>query len=361
MSKWTPETIKEAALKCEYRGEFRLLYPGAVKSAKKLGILQEVCLHMSSTNRVFDKLTEKEVIEEAKKYSSQSEFNSKSPAASKTAKKLGIYDQVCKHMENSYTSWTYDSLKNEASKYSSKSEFQKYSNSAYVVAINRGILNNICKHMTKKHTSWTKAAIKNIAKKYDRRVDFQTNDTNAYAAAQRKGWLDQVCEHMIETFHNWTNEELKQEALKYLYRSDFQHGSKAAYLAARKKGILDEICEHMSYKDGATRLENEMYMYYVRIDTLDSSLPPIWKIGITRYADVMRRFSREINQTKTKVVVLKTWYYKEGRNAAIAEREIMKTYEQFNYKGDSPLRETKTTEMFIKDILELDKEVKHGW
>lgn len=37
----------------------------------------------------------------------------------------------------------------------------------------------------------------------------------------------------------------------------------------------------------------------------------------------------------------------------------MKNYKEFAYMGDSPLRETKTTEMFIKDVLELEG-VLHG-
>lgn len=354
MAKWTEETIKEVAINHKHKSEFRLLYPGAVKTAKKLGIYDDVCTHMIGKKPTLGKLTENEVIAEAQKYNKKSEFNSKSPIAAKLAKKLGIYDKICANMVSTYNSWSDDDLLQEATKYITRAEFQKGSNSAYITARNRGILEMVCRHMEKCHTDWTIETVRDIARKYHRRVDFQNNDANTYAAAARNGWLDQVCEHMIEIFHNWTNEELKQEALKYLHRSDFQYGSKAAYLAARKRHILDEICEHMTYKDGATKLEEEMYMYYIRIDTLDSSLPSVWKIGITRYADIMKRFSREINQAKTKVTVIKTWYYKEGKNAAIAEREIMKAYEQFNYKGDSPLRETKTTEMFIKDVLELE-------
>lgn len=293
---------------------------------------------------------------EAKKYTTKSAFTKGSQRAAKKAKELGIYEIVCEHMCNKYKIKSYEDLKADALKYSTRGEFQLKSAGSYVTARTRGILDDICGHMKNKHEKWTYEKVEKVAKKYNRRIDFQKQSINAYATAKRKGWLDEVCEHMIEVFHSWANEELKQEALKYQHRSDFQHGSKAAYLFARRRNLLDEICEHMTYKDGATRLEEEMYMYYIKIDTLDSSLPTVWKIGITRYADVMRRFSREINRTKTKITVLKTWYYKEGYNAAIAEREIMKKYEEFSYKGDSPLRETKTTEMFIADILKLDEE-----
>jgi len=357
MAKWTPETIAIEAKKYTSKSEFALNAPGAVKRARTLGIYKEICKHMKKPAKQNPKKvawSEETLKLEALKYNSKSEFTSKRGSAVKVAKELGIYDSICDHMNTNYTVWSNEDLTNEALKYTTRAEFQTGSNSAYVIARTRGILDEICGHMEAKHESWTYEKVAEIAKQYTRRVDFQRMSANAYAMAQRSNWLDDVCEHMNPVFNSWTNQELREEALKYEYRSDFQHESKSAYLAARKRGLLEEICSHMEYKDGSTQLVNEMYMYYIRIDTLDSSLPPVWKIGITRYKDPMRRFKREISAVKTKITILKTWYFKVGYDAAKAERNVMETYKEFAYMGDSPLRETKTTEMFNTDILNLE-------
>lgn len=357
MAKWTPNTILEEAKKYINKSDFALKAPGAVKAARKLGVYKEVCQHMKRLEKQEFKRTDwnEETLKiEALKYSSKGEFTSKRNSAVKVAKELGIYDSICEHMNTNYRLWSNEDLVNEALKYNTRSEFQRNSNSAYITARVKGVLEDICVHMKVQHECWTYEKVLSIAKQYTRRVDFQRNDTNAYATAKRNNWVDKVCEHMAPVFNSWTNQELREEALKYEYRVDFQCESKGAYLAAYKRGLLEEVCSHMEYKDGSTQLANEMYMYYIRIDTLDSSLPPIWKIGITRYKDPMRRFKREISAVKTKITVLKTWYFIKGYDAAKAERNVMEEYKEFAYMGDSPLRETKTTEIFNEDILRLE-------
>lgn len=360
VNKWTPETIAAEAKKYNTKDTFALNASGAVKAARRLGIYELVCIHMKRKIQIRESkkvIWNKENIRlEALKYSSKSEFSAKKGPTVKEAKRLGIYEEVCSHMHTNYKTWTDIELHKEALNYTTKVEFQKTSNSAYTIASTRGIIDKICGHMIETYEEWTYKKVLESASKYTRRVDFQRNIPNAYAAAVRNQWLDNVCAHMPAIFNAWTNQELRQEALKYAYRSDFQYENKSAYLAAQKRDLLREICSHMEYKNGSTQLDNEMYLYYVRIDTLDSSLPPIWKIGITRYEDPLRRFKREISVVKTKITVLKTWYFNKGYAAANAERNVMETYKAYAYMGESPLRETKTTEMFYKNILKLEVE-----
>lgn len=358
MAKWTYEAIVNEAKKYSTKGEFVLGSSGAVKAARKLKVYAEVCKHMKrpsdkNSNRSAN-WTKESLQEEALKYPSKSEFTARAGAAVRNAKLLGVYEEICEHMTTCYRTWTYKELALEAKMYTTRSDFQKNSSSAYVLANTKGILNKICKHMIVKHEDWTLEKVCKIAKLYSRRVDFQRNDVNAYSAAKRLGWLDEACDHIEPVFNTWTNHSLQLEALKYEFRTDFQYESKGAYMAAFKRGLLEEICSHMEYKDGSTQLSNELYMYYIRIDTLNSSLPPVWKIGITKYKDTMRRFKREISVAETKITVLKTWYFDRGYDAASAERNVMETYKEFTYTGDSPLRETKTTEMFNEDILKLE-------
>ncbi|MDZ7643236.1 MAG: hypothetical protein U5K76_02750 [Woeseiaceae bacterium] len=59
--------------------------------------------------------------------------------AYKAAHKRGILDEVCSHMTELKTDWTYEMLAAEARKYSSRTDFSANSN-AYQIAAKRGML-----------------------------------------------------------------------------------------------------------------------------------------------------------------------------------------------------------------------------
>jgi len=254
--------------------------------------------------------------------------------------------------------WTYDSLLTEAKKYSFKKEFQDGSTGAYIKARRLGILDDICIHMPSRKDRKRKWSIETVtieALKYTSRSEFQKENGSAYRAARQLEILEDVCSHMIEVRHQWGDNELYLEALKYTVRGDFQYYSKGAYMAAFKRGLLKKICMHMKYQSSATKLTDPMYLYFIKITTLNGALPDVYKVGITKYSDIMRRFKREYSVFETKIDIIKTWYFDTGYKAAEAERNVMEIYKEFKYKGISPLRDTKTSEMFTENILALEE------
>lgn len=86
-------------------------------------------------------------------------------------------------------------------------------------------------------------------------------------------------------------------------------------------------------------------LYYISIDNGTA-----YKIGITNYS-VQKRFT---GQDFTRIKVLKTWEYPEGKEAFLAERKIIKEFKEYRYKGPALLTKVGITEMFYKDVLLLD-------
>lgn len=160
--KWTFDILKVEALKYKTRTEFQKKNPRAHKAAYRMGILNQICLHMpkhvdqSGENNPAFKWTNDMLREEALKYKSRSEFKRCSSGAFQIAKKRGILDEICSHMpkrntsrgENHYAfTWTYEMLYQEALKYKTRSEFQAKSRKAFDIAYRRGIMDEICSHM----------------------------------------------------------------------------------------------------------------------------------------------------------------------------------------------------------------------
>jgi hypothetical protein len=133
---------------------------------------------------------------EAIKYKTKTEFRNESSKAYSIAKKRGIVDQVCSHMETIYVRWTDVSLEKEARKFSTRSEFKQESESAYQTAFGRGILNKICSHMEELHRNWTLEELHLEALKHNTRTEFQKSGSS-YLVALRRGVLEQICGHMI--------------------------------------------------------------------------------------------------------------------------------------------------------------------
>lgn len=74
-----------------------------------------------------------------------------------------------------------------------------------------------------------------------------------------------------------------------------------------------------------------------------------YKIGITNKT-VNERFSNKDLQI---IEVLKTWYYENGQDTLDKEQAILKAHKEFKWEGVA-LLESGNTELFNKDVLELD-------
>ena len=92
--------------------------------------------------------------------------------------------------------WTQAALEAEAKKYTTRGNFFKGSPSAYMTAKRHGVFEDICKHMFAARFTWTKTMIENEAKKYEARTEFFKGSRSAYSAAMRLDIMDEVTEHM---------------------------------------------------------------------------------------------------------------------------------------------------------------------
>lgn len=165
----------------------------------------------------------------------------------------------------------------EALKYKTRTEFAKCSNGAYQAAKRRGILDKICSHMPIRCVStghkppnyrWTDELLAQEALKYKNKTDFIKNAWGAYQAARDRGILDKICAHMPKrrkiprewhSHFKWTFEKIKEEAFQYKSREEFRKNSGGAWSAAQDLGILDIVCAHMPWGGNSSNGELTLF------------------------------------------------------------------------------------------------------
>lgn len=161
--------------------------------------------------------------------------------------------------------WTKSEILKEAKKYKSRSKFMRGSGGAYNRARKLGILDEVCQHMELLwEEKWNSESIADKAANFQTRIEFKKAYPNAYKAARRLNILDNVCQHMeYLNLPNgyWTKERVVAEASKYDVRDDFRVSSSGAWAAARTMGILDEVCQDM--KKSAITSNNEQELFSI--------------------------------------------------------------------------------------------------
>ena len=156
--------------------------------------------------------------------------------------------------------WTLEILKQEALKYESRGEFQSKNRGCYRAACRRGILDQICIHMKpSKLEPYSFEELSQEALKYKNRGDFFKNSNGAYQVAYKRKILDQICTHMNPSqTEPYSFEELRLEALKYKTRSEFYTKSPNIYSVILKRELLEELCFHMKRSSGVSIVEREL-------------------------------------------------------------------------------------------------------
>lgn len=158
--------------------------------------------------------------------------------------------------------WTKEKIIEEAKKYSTRSEFANGNRSAYKKAHREGWLNEVCGSMisrSKPKGYWTKEKIFEIAKDYTSKTDFFKSEPIAYQIVRSRGWNDELS-LLFEEQQQFTKEECRMEALKYNCKEDFKNGSPQYFDCAKKHRFLTEICSHMG------TCGNSRYIYVFEFD-----------------------------------------------------------------------------------------------
>ena len=201
--KWTYEMCKQQALKYNSRGTFEQNESGCYKAAIRLGIYEEICKHMEYLKLPNNYYTKEKCSEIAKLYKFRTEFSNGNGSAYSKCLRKGWLDEVCEHMGKKKmkpSHWSKENCLAEASKYITRGEFSKKSPSCYGVAIKYQWLNEICTHMSSglgvARFKWTKDKCIEEGLKYSTRTEMQRGASGAYKSSVKHGWIDEVCNHM---------------------------------------------------------------------------------------------------------------------------------------------------------------------
>lgn len=95
---WNFDTVQEVALRYTSKPEFRNKDSKAYYAAKRLGIIDEVCKHMEVVKRVNNYWTKEKVLKECIKYKTKSELLLKANSLYKAAKRLNFINEMYKEM-----------------------------------------------------------------------------------------------------------------------------------------------------------------------------------------------------------------------------------------------------------------------
>ena len=141
------ENVINESKKYKTRSEFKFLSQRAYESARKNKWLDEM-IWLSNNKGKRPKgywKNEKNIMREAKKYSSKEEFKKKNLTAFLMSYNYGFIekmDWLVKQKQHKKGYWTYKHIEEEALKYSTKTEFFKGNQTAYRAALKLGIIDD---------------------------------------------------------------------------------------------------------------------------------------------------------------------------------------------------------------------------
>lgn len=98
-SSWTHESVTNEASKYQHRRYFKQCASGAYAYASRHKLLEIICSHMDKTPLPESKWTKANLREVAKKYNTAREFAKNDTNAYNTAKRKGLIELVCSHMD----------------------------------------------------------------------------------------------------------------------------------------------------------------------------------------------------------------------------------------------------------------------
>jgi len=193
----------------------------------------------------FSKYTYEVCYELAKNCTSRKDFEKYNASAYHVAVKNKWIEEYTwlerKHKPNGY--WTKEHCYEEAKKYSTISEFKKNNNAAYVQARKNGWIDDYDWFIRKSKQSgyWTKEHCYEEAKKYLRISDFIKNSGGAYKQANQNNWIKDYNWFLPSiTKKKWNYETCKEEALKYASLSEFRKENQSAYNVANKNKWIND-------------------------------------------------------------------------------------------------------------------------
>jgi len=224
------------------------------------------------------KWNDENIMEEAKKYKTKTEFYKGNRGAHDYAKRHNMLNEL---FENVRVYWTDETVREEAKKYKTRAEFLKVKPGAYDYAYNHHMLDELFD----KPFYWTADLVREEAKKYKSKKEFLKCCPGGHQYAYNHNMLDEL---FGKTFY-WSADLVREEAKKYKSRTEFHKESGSAYMYAQKHHMLDELFDSLvkyvdvnEVRDKAAmcdsrrefkKIYKSLYEYAVRHHMLDELFP----------------------------------------------------------------------------------------
>ena len=247
--------IINEAKKYKTRGEFRNNSYGAYRAALKYKYIDEFTWLNKKKNVPNGYWQNKEnVINEAKKYKTRSEFQKNNVGAYESARKNKWFDEMNwfkKPKERKPKGYwkSKENVINESKKFKTRSEFKFLSQRAYESARKNKWLDEMIwlNNDNGKHPKGYWKNEKNImheAKKYSNKEEFKEKNLTAFLMSYRYGFNEKMDWLIKQKQHKkgyWNYKHIEEEALKYNTKTEFFNGNQTAYRAALKLGVIDDF------------------------------------------------------------------------------------------------------------------------
>ena len=297
--------------------------------------------------------TKEKVFEEVSKLTTIKEFQSNKALVS-AASRLGIYKECSNKLisiRNKYPEdMSLSDIKHIAMQFNTREEFKKAHSSLYK-RFTKEQLAELYGSPGSIKIKYLKEDLINEAKKYSTRNALKIENPNLYNTIRKRKLTEEAFYHMESPkCVKYTFEELQTEALKYTTKQTFKLSNYGMYQAACKHKDFESMCSHMIPGKIATNYHKPMWLYIVKITTLNNSLPIAYKVGITKRSYILDRFWTDYVKKDTVIEVLFKIKYNTGREAHTKEQEIINQYKDYKYTEESPLLRTRTSEMFTIDV-----------
>lgn len=242
---WNKDRIIECVKKCTTLSEFKEQYPSAYGSSNKLGIYQEVTKHLVRKIKPMDYWNKDRVLCSAKKYTKRLDWKTNESAAYSAAYDLGIYEQATKHMPR-------------IGSQKLRAVYCYYSNKHIYIGLSYDVKNRFIQHK--------------ISDRYNDLVNRFGEESiifkqlSDYIPAKEASdleisYIEQYREKGYFILNiakggciggpkqgKWNEETIRESAKKYLTWTDWNKNDPGALVASQKMGIYHDVTKHMINK-----------------------------------------------------------------------------------------------------------------
>jgi hypothetical protein len=201
----TKEIVALSASKYSTLKDWRSNDQSAYNKALKMKWFDEVTSHMTRLIKTSGHWTKEAVIESASQFNSQTAWKKEYGGAWSKAVKMGWIEDACAHMDFMDESkikpqgyWTKDRVLESAKKYKTQAEWNKTETSAVGVASKKGWIKEATAHMSPSRPNrmangyWTKERVLEDAQKFSSKTEWQKFSRAAVSKAYRMGWMDEA-------------------------------------------------------------------------------------------------------------------------------------------------------------------------